>query len=49
MTATESANEKQSAFGKKKAEICNICKGLANKTPSTKVKKSKKYKRKIGG
>ena len=32
MTATESVNEEQSASGKKKAEICNIC----NKTPPTK-------------
>ena len=44
MTATESANEKQSASGKKKAEICNICKGLANKTPSTKDKEVRNMK-----
>ena len=46
MTAAENANEKQSAFGKKE-EICNICKGLANKTPSTKVKEVRNIKGKL--
>ena len=46
VTATESANEEQSASGKKKAGICNICKGFTNKTRSTKDKEVRNIKEK---